>query len=86
MIIQNLKKCLIKIILFLLVVLNAMKKHFKNYSKFVEKYLNSNSKIIEIGSNDGTFLKNFLKTNNQIIGFEPSKSVANVAMKKYFQH
>ena len=51
-----------------------MKKHFSNYAKFVEKYLNSNSKIIEIGSNDGTFLKNFLKTNNQIIGFEPSKS------------
>ena len=58
-----------------------MKKHFSNYAKFVEKYLNSNSKIIEIGSNDGTFLKNFLKTNNQIIGFEPSKSVADVAIK-----
>ncbi len=58
-----------------------MKKHFSNYAKFVEKYLNSNSKIIEIGSNDGTFLKNFLETNNQIIGFEPSKSVADVAIK-----
>ena len=58
-----------------------MKKHFSKYAKFVEKYLNSNSKIIEIGSNDGTFLKNFLKTNNQIIGFEPSKSVADVAIK-----
>ena len=36
-----------------------MKKHFSKYAKFVEKYLNSNSKIIEIGSNDGTFLKIF---------------------------
>ena len=36
-----------------------MKKHFKNYANFLVKdYLKSGSKIIEIGSNDGTFLKN----------------------------
>ena len=34
-----------------------MINHFKKYAKFVSKYLSTNSKIIEIGSNDGTFLK-----------------------------
>ena len=55
--------------------------HFKNYAKFVQKFLKNNSKIIEIGSNDGTFLKNFIETDNQVIGIEPSKSVADVAEK-----
>ena len=37
-----------------------MKNHFKNYADFVKKnFLKSNSKIIEVGSNDGTLLKNF---------------------------
>ncbi len=58
-----------------------MKKHFKEYANFVKNYLNSNSKIIEIGSNDGTFLKNFITQTNNVIGFEPSESVANVAKK-----
>ena len=56
-----------------------MKSHFKNYAKFVKKYLKTNSKIIEIGSNDGTFLKNFSDKNQNIIGFEPSKNVAEKA-------
>ena len=38
-----------------------MKNHFKNFSDFVKKdFLNTNSKIIEIGSNDG-FLSYLLK-------------------------
>ena len=58
-----------------------MKKHFKNFSDFVKKkYLNTNSKIIEIGSNDGTFLKNFNIKENKFIGFEPSKNVADIAL------
>ena len=59
-----------------------MKVHFKNYADFVKKeYLKSNSKIIEIGSNDGTFLKNFNENKNNIIGFEPSSNVAELAKK-----
>jgi len=59
-----------------------MKTHFKNYADFVKKeYLKSNSKIIEIGSNDGTFLKNFIENKNNIIGFEPSRNVADLAIK-----
>ena len=37
-----------------------MKIHFSKYAKFIkDNYLHANSKIIEIGSNDGTFLENF---------------------------
>ena len=37
--------------------------HFK-FSEWMKKeYLNNNSKLIEIGSNDGTLLKNFNNTN-----------------------
>jgi tRNA G46 methylase TrmB len=39
-------------------------------------------KIIEIGSNDGTLLKNFKSSNTEILGIEPSKNVALVAKKK----
>ena len=58
-----------------------MKKHFKQYADFVKKYLKTNSKIIEIGSNDGTFLKNFADKPSEVIGFEPSKNVADIAAK-----
>ena len=58
-----------------------MIEHFKSYADFVRKYLNTNSKLIEIGSNDGTFLKNFSNNSNNIIGFEPSKNVAKLAQK-----
>ena len=58
-----------------------MVQHFKKYYQFIKKkYLNSSSKIIEIGSNDGSFLKNFKRYNH--IGFEPSANVANFS-KKY---
>ena len=53
-----------------------MINHFKKYSHWVKKkFLNSNSKLIEIGSNDGTFLGNFKNSNIEYIGFEPSFNV-----------
>ena len=60
-----------------------MKIHFKKYSDFIKKkYLKNNSNIIEIGSNDGTFLSNFKDSNLNYVGFEPSKNVADLANKK----
>ena len=60
-----------------------MKIHFSKYAKFIKNnYLNNNSKIVEIGSNDGTFLKNFKDSNLDLVGFEPSSNVAEVANKK----
>ena len=57
-----------------------MKQHFVEYSNFIKKnYLKNNSKIIEIGSNDGTCLQNFKDSNIDYIGFEPSSNVAELA-------
>ena len=61
----------------------AMKIHFQKYSDFIKKnYIINNSKIIEIGSNDGTFLKNFKNSNLDYVGFEPSENVAEIAKQK----
>ena len=61
---------------------NKMKEHFKDYATWVKKnFLNSNSKVIEIGSNDGTFLNNFKNSSIDYIGFEPSKNVAKIAQE-----
>ncbi len=59
-----------------------MKSHFKDYADWIKKnYLKNNSKLIEVGSNDGTFLKNFVNTDIEYVGFEPSENVANEAIK-----
>jgi len=61
----------------------VMKLHFQNYANFLKKnYIKKQSKIIEIGSNDGTFLDNFKDANLDYIGFEPSSNVAELANKK----
>ena len=60
-----------------------MKVHFKKYAEWLQKnYLKSNSKLIEIGSNDGTLLKNFSKTNIDYVGFEPSINLSKQAINK----
>ena len=58
----------------------SMILHFEKFADWIkEKILKKNGGILEIGSNDGTFLKNFKKYSH--IGFEPSKSVHDVAIK-----
>ncbi len=60
-----------------------MIKHFKNFFIWLKKnYLKKGNKIIEIGSNDGTFSSYFLKSKFNILGFEPSLNVAKIAKKK----
>ncbi len=60
-----------------------MVQHFGEYAEWVKKnYLKENSKLIEIGSNDGTFLSNFKNTNINFLGFEPSANVAKRANEK----
>ena len=61
----------------------SMKKHFQNFANWMKsEYLKTNSKLIEVGSNDGTLLENFKETNIDYIGFEPSKKIADLANKK----
>ena len=59
-----------------------MISHFKKYANWCRKFLNEESKIIEIGSNDGTFLKNFKHSKVTSVGFEPSKNVSDFAKKR----
>ena len=59
-----------------------MKLHFKNYANWIKRYHpNTIKNIIEIGSNDGTFLKNFNSNDYNTLGFEPSGNVAKRASK-----
>ena len=61
----------------------SMIKHFKSYADWIIKNYSKNIKyLVEIGSNDGTFLLNFKKKNIKIYGYEPSKNVANLAKRK----
>ena len=61
-----------------------MKHHFIEYANWAKKkFLTKNkSKIIEIGSNDGTFLENFNNSKFDHLGFEPSKNVSDLAKKR----
>ena len=57
-----------------------MIKHFKKFAQWIKNNFtkNKNFKILEIGSNDGTFLNNF--KNYFHVGIEPSLSVHKVAL------
>ena len=59
-----------------------MVRHFKKYADWVKKnYFKNVKNLIEIGSNDGTFLSNFKKIKVNTLGIEPSKNVADIAKK-----
>ena len=61
----------------------SVKNHFKNLSKIIKKNY-SHKKILEIGSNDGTFAKNFKR--NQINCVEPCHDVGNALKKKVLKY
>ncbi|MCK9596959.1 class I SAM-dependent methyltransferase [Candidatus Pacearchaeota archaeon] len=59
----------------------AMEEHFAGMAKEIEeRFLDSNSKVLEIGSNDGIMLQAFKK--NKVLGIEPSHNVAKIARSK----
>jgi len=64
-----------------------MVSHFKNYADWIKKKIIKNKinkkkiNLIEIGSNDGTFLKNFKNHKFNILGIEPSTNVAKISKK-----
>ena len=61
---------------------NSVKNHFKDLSNSVKKNY-PHKKILEIGSNDGTFAENF--SQNQITCIEPCYDVGNVLKKRGFK-
>ena len=58
-------------------------KHAANFSKLIINRLNLNEEsfVIEIASNDGYLLKNFVKQKIPCLGIEPTESTANFAIK-----
>jgi len=59
----------------------------KHCSNYVEKMinllnLNSNSQVVEIASNDGYLLQYFLPHQIKVLGIEPTKNTADVAILK----
>jgi hypothetical protein len=58
--------------------------HSKNYVEkmIVELNLNNNSQVVEIASNDGYLLQYFLPHQIKVLGIEPTKNTADVAILK----
>lgn len=60
-----------------------MVEHFKEFAYWVmENYLSDNPFVVEIGSNDGIMLQNYVKENIKHVGVEPSENVAQAARDK----
>ncbi len=63
---------------------NVMIKHFNDLADQIiaKKPLTKNSFIVEVGSNDGIFLKNFASKGLRHLGVDASKNVCELAEKK----
>ncbi len=59
----------------------SFRDHFENAAvQFINDFkLNANSLVVDIGSNDGIFLKPLKERNVKILGVEPAKNVADIA-------
>ncbi len=58
--------------------------HVKNYTAMAtERFgLNSDSKVVEVASNDGYLLQYFVEKGIPVLGIEPAENVAQVAIEK----
>ena len=59
----------------------TMLKYAKDLVDKSVKTLQKNSRVVEIASNDGYLLKNYLNYNINILGIEPAKNIAELANK-----
>ena len=61
----------------------TLKQHFKDFtSKLISKYkLTEKDLVVDIGSNDGSLLENYISHNVKILGIDPS-GVTRLAIKK----
>lgn len=59
----------------------ALRKHFESLAtEVVNNFkLNSESLVVDIGSNDGTLLKEFKKYGIKVLGVEPAVNIAKIA-------
>ena len=58
--------------------------HARRYSEMVIKrfHLKDENFVVEIASNDGYLLQNFVKAGIPVLGIEPAVNVAEAALKK----
>lgn len=59
-------------------------EHARAYSQAImgRLKLDRNSKVVELASNDGYLLQNFVQSDIPVLGIEPAANVAEVAIKK----
>lgn len=60
----------------------SMKDHFKSFADVIYSRFGEHLNILEIGSNDGTFIELLSKKNNNVIGVEPSINVSKRSVDK----
>jgi len=60
----------------------GMQRHFNSWAENIIKNLKKNAFVVELGCNDGIFLKNFSDNCISHLGIEPSKNVAEQARRK----
>lgn len=61
----------------------TFRKHFEDAAvKYIDKFnLDSNSLVVDIGSNDGVFLKPLKDRGIKVLGVEPAKNISDIANK-----
>lgn len=59
-----------------------LERHFESYAEHIIEYakLDSNSLVVDVGSNDGLLLAKFKKRGIQVQGIDPAKNVAQYAI------
>lgn len=62
----------------------SLLEHFKSYAgMLIERFnLDEKSFVVDIGSNDGSFLQNFAAENVKVLGIDPAKNITKVANEK----
>jgi nucleoside-diphosphate-sugar epimerase/dTDP-4-dehydrorhamnose 3,5-epimerase-like enzyme len=60
---------------------STFREHFKKAAEhYIKKFkLNKKSKVLDIGSNDGIFLKPMKDNNISVLGIEPAKNISKIA-------